>query len=321
MADTPPNQQNALKCPKFQWSFLCPRYWGIWLGLFSLRLLSFLPYRTKFNVGAFLGRLLFTIAPARRRLAEVNLALAFPGKTPEQIHQLAKAHFESLGIGLMETGINLWGRHRHHQDDESCHFHFEGVQHLQSTENQGTLLLVPHFTTLEMTGLMLSYLTPFRPIYRPHDNPLMEYLITQSRTTRTLHNHRQFAVTPIPNTDTRGMIKELKNHHRLMILPDQRYRAQGSIDVPFFEHPAPSNPGINKLSRLGKAKVLPIFTERKGHEYYLRIQPPLENFPSGDDYADTLRLHKLYETEIRKNPTQYLWTHNRWDFRKGRDYS
>lgn len=304
---------------EFKAQLLCPKYWGIWIGFLFLRFISFLPRNLKFFIGKKIGQLLYYIAPSRKSLARKNLQLSFPENNKNQIEKILKEHFESLGISLIETTINLWGSHRRPQKKpiKMPFFTFHGLENLEKYPNQGLLLVVPHFTTIETTGLMLSQVIPFRPIYRKHDNPLMEYLITKSRTL-TLDSGQ--SVTPLANSDTRAMIKALKDHENIMILPDQRYRAKGNIKVPFFGVDAPSNPGICKLAKLGNAKVLPVFTKRYGQHYEMTILPGLDNFPSGDDYSDILRLHHLYETEIKANPAQYLWTHNRWNLKKGHDF-
>ncbi|MBX4378366.1 hypothetical protein K4H02_25230, partial [Mycobacterium tuberculosis] len=43
----------------FQWQFLLPQYWGIWLGVALILPLIYLPLRYQFNIGHFLGKLLF----------------------------------------------------------------------------------------------------------------------------------------------------------------------------------------------------------------------------------------------------------------------
>ncbi len=241
--------------------------------------------------------------------------MCFPKKSVTDHQHILQEHFESLGISLMETGINLWGKHRHENNNNKNEYKnttYHGLENIEKNKNFGILLLTPHFTTVETTGLMLSFVLPYHPIYRPHDNPLMEYLITKGRIVNKLGKNKERQVSPISNKKTHSLIKNLRNKKTLLILPDQRYGSKGKVDVPFFGVLAPSNPGINKLAKLGKAKVLPVFTRRIGTKYQLTILPALENFPSGDDYKDTLRLHKLYEAEIKQNPSQYLWTHNRW---------
>lgn len=297
----------------FQWAFLYPKYWGIWLGYAALWLISRLPYNSKFALGRSLGRLLYRLAPSRRRLARRNLQLAFAEKSADEIDTILKQHFESLGTSLIETSINLWHpqRKRPKGTFDTQHIQINGLEHLQSSSDQGVLLVVPHFTTVETTGMMLASVMSFHPVYRKHDNPLVEYIITKSRS-----YHQNTCVDPIPNTQTRTMIKALRNGETLWIAPDQRYRGRNRLEVPFFDHPAPSNPGICKLAEMGKARVLPVFTRRIGNDYQLNILPGLADFPSGNDYEDILRLHRLYEAEIRENPAQYLWTHNRWDLPK-----
>lgn len=306
---------------QFTWRFLCPKYWGIWLSYGFLRLLSLIPYRLKFPVGKSIGKLLYLLASSRRKLAKQNIALCFPDKSEAEVQQILKDHFDSLGINLMESGINLWGTHRRNNtDNESKYFTVIGQENLTNYPEHGLLLTIPHFTTIEMTGLILSFLTPYRPVYRPHNNDLMEYLISTSRSIQKSAINLNREVIPVSNKDTRGLIRQLKDHKALMILPDQKYSGPGSVSVKFFGYETPSNPGINRLAKLGKAKVLPVFTRRIGHHYELTILPALENFPSGDDVADTERLHHLYEAEITQNPSQYLWVHDRWNLKNNNPF-
>ena len=308
--------QTSKESLQFKTAFLHPRFWGIWLGYALLRLIGFLPYTAKIRFGEAIGSLLYKLAGSRRRLARTNLNLAFPEKSKDEIQQLLLEHFKSLGVGLIEITVTAWGKHRRNEQDNECaFFSYVGLENLEQHSEEGVLLLVPHFTSMEMSGLMLSFVTPFRPIYRKHDNPLLEYLITKSRSPGKSQMKSERSVAPLLNTDTKTMLKALRDHQRLWIAPDQKYTDKGSLYVPFFDVMAPSNPGITKLAKLGKAKVIPCFTRRNGPYYEMHIHPALENFPTGDDYQDILRLHHLYEAEIRQNPSQYLWVHDRWDTR------
>lgn len=301
----------------FQKRFLMPQFWGIWLGVGLLRLLSLIPYRFKLSAGKTLGKLLFLIAPKRKRLAKANIELCFPDKDEEERQNLVKKHFESLGIGLMEMSLAWYGSHKrdHTHASERNLVSFVGEEHLKKAQEKGkgVLILSPHFTTLELTGLFVSFLAHFNAVYRPHDNPLMDYLIAKGRT--ILYNDLPAGV-PIANSNTRGMLKTLKAGGSLGFLPDQRYRAKGHIEVPFFGQPAKSNPATSKIAKLTGCAVVPTFTRRLDNGIYeVEFLPALDNFPSGDDYTDTLRLHHLYEAEIRRNPAQYLWVHNRWNLK------
>ncbi|GKT12653.1 MAG: Kdo2-lipid IVA lauroyltransferase/acyltransferase [Thiomicrorhabdus sp.] len=299
----------------FQISFFLPKYWGIWLGVGLLKLLNLTPFRWKTAVGNILGNLLFKLASSRRRLALANIQLCFPEKSQQEQLVIAKDHFRSIGIGLMEMGIVWWGDHKkyHSNARERQMVRFIGQENLAKAQAQGkgVLILAPHFTTLELTGLFVSFLTNYHAVYRPHDNPLMDYLIAKGRSIQFSNGEQ---VDPVANSNTRKMLKILRSGDSMTFLPDQRYRAKGHIMVPFFNQPAQSNPATSKLTKMTGCAVVPTFTRRlENLQYEVEFLPALENFPSGDELVDTLRLHQLYETEIRKHPEQYLWVHNRWD--------
>lgn len=301
---------NTAKSVEFSKMFYAPKYWGIWIMVGLLRLLSFLPYKAKLKLGKWIGFLFYKYSKSRRKQAWSNIRNAIPALSDKDAEQLTHEHFESLGISLFESIIVWWGDHRKNKTMpfEKTLVEYENLAYLKEAEasKKGVIILVPHFTTTDIIGLFLSFVTTLHPVYRPHDNLLMDYLITKGR---TLDN-----MTPISKFNTRGMIKTLKTGKNLGFLPDQKFTSKGHIKVPFFNQLAPSNPATSKLAKLTDCLVLPTFLERLDNgKYILRFQKPLENFPSGDDYEDTLRLHHIYEEEIKRNPAQYLWVHNRWN--------
>lgn len=304
--------------PTFDKRFLLPQYWGIWLGIGCLKLLSWLPYSAKFATGRFIGLVMYRLAGKRRKIAQKNLKIAFPEKTDHEQQELCKQHFESLGMSFAEMALVWYGDHKknHAKAFERTIVDFTGRENLVSalSQNKGVLILAPHFTTLEVTGLFVSFLTNYYAVYRPHNNPLMDYLIAKGRSIE-LDNGE--TVKTVANSNTRLMLKVLKGGHAMTFLPDQKYRAKGSIKVPLFDKECPSNPATSKIAKLTDCLVVPTFTKRiqtdKGIRYQVEFLPALENFPSGDEKKDTLRLHKLYENAILQAPEQYLWVHNRWN--------
>ena len=85
----------------FQWQFLLPRYWGIWLGVAILLPLIYLPLRLQFKIGSWLGRVLYHLIKSRRQDTLTNLALAFPELEDEARAAMAKQVFVNAGIVLM----------------------------------------------------------------------------------------------------------------------------------------------------------------------------------------------------------------------------
>jgi KDO2-lipid IV(A) lauroyltransferase len=121
----------------------------------------------------------------------------------------------------------------------------------------------------------------------------------------------------IERSDIRGMLRSLKDNHPVWYAPDQNYGREHSTFVPFFGIAASTITATSRLARMSGAAVVPFFQERLagGAGYHLRLQPALENFPSDNIEEDTRRVNAVIETEIRRVPEQYLWTHRRFKTR------
>jgi KDO2-lipid IV(A) lauroyltransferase len=309
--------------PVFKASFLCPKYWPLWLGIGFLRIINFLPYSIQYQIGLALGKLLFLISKKRRKIAAKNIQLCFPELADNEQQKLLKEHFKNLGMTMIESGIAWWGDYRKNPENpkEKSLVSYKGLEHIESAldSGKGVLILSPHFTSLEMTGLFVSFVTQYHPVYRPHNNELMDYLIRTGRSIPTVNQEtgKLEKVNPIANSDTRQMLKVLKRGESLVLLPDQRYRSKGRVIVPFCGHDAKSNPATSKIAKLTDCLVVTVFGRRtEGIKYEVEFLPAMQDFPGESLEEDTIRLHQLYEEEIKRNPTQYLWVHNRWDLKK-----
>jgi len=308
--------------PQFRAGFLCPKYWPLWLGVGLLKTLQLLPFNTQLKVGSWLGKLLFFTAKKRRRIAQQNMHIGFPDLSKSQQYTLLKQHFDNLGISIIEAGIAWWGSHRKHPQASNIkqHFTFKGVEHLEKAQTHGTgvILLTPHFTTVEMLLLGISLVAKLNPVYRPHNDALMDYLIRTGRSAPRINEKTglQENTNPVANSDTRQMLNVLRRGENIALLPDQRYRSKKKVIVPFLGRDAKSNPATSKIAKLTGCQVVPVFCRRlEGFNYELEFLPALENFPGSSPESDTIRLHHLYENEIKHNPAQYLWVHNRWDIK------
>src|SRR5690606_12189213 len=110
------------------------------------------------------------------------------------------------------------------------------------------------------------------------------------------------------------MFCSLKDNHPVWYAPDQGYRGKHSAMLPFFNVPAPTNTATSRIAASTGSPVLPFMVERlpESEGYLLRINAPLENFPSGAPEDDGARVNAIIETEARRVPEQYLWCHNRF---------
>lgn len=295
--------------PAFETRLLHPRHWLLWLGIGILWLaVTLLPYKFQLTLGRMVGRLLFKIMSKRRHVAERNLELCFPDMAVDERQQLLMKNFESTGIALFETGIAWWWPDWRIRRIMT----FEGQEYLDAAaaNNRGVLLFAVHSLSLEIGGRIFGLSHPGIGVYRPHNNPVMEYLQVHGR----LRSNKAL----ITKRDIRTMIKSLRNGEAVWYTSDQDFGRRSAVFAPFFAvDEAATVVGASVLTQAAPTDVLPFIVSRNPDNsgYHLCLKAPLENFPSGDNLDDAILTNKVVEQSILAAPDQYMWLHRRFKTR------
>jgi KDO2-lipid IV(A) lauroyltransferase len=282
---------------------------GFHCAIFVGRMLVLLPYKVQLKLGAFLGLITMLILRERRHIADVNLRLCFPEKTPEERKKIRINSFKSLGMAGME-GLMAWLMSDRRFN--KIPFHWEGEANYRAAEalGQGIIGLSAHFDCLEVFCRQFAQRMPNGGlVYKKSRNSLFNNLVYNSR--------KRLVKYMVAHENVLGMVKVLRKKTILWYAPDQDFGRVRSVFVPFFHAQAATIVGTSVLARLGQANVMPIFMHRlpKGAGYHVVTLPVLDNFPSGDDTADTARINALIEAHVRLYPEQYLWVHRRFKTR------
>lgn len=281
-----------------------PRYWPTWLALGVMRLVVLLPYPAVLAVGRALGRLARRLPLPYLRVARRNIELCLPELDAPAREALLDRHFESLGIGALESALTWWG------DDEAIRrlSRIDGLEHLEAAlaRGKGAIVLLAHFTTLQIGARILNVRLPINVLYRPTKNELIAAVSGGS--------FGRNARKAILRDDVRSMISALRRNEVVWYAADQSYRKKGAMMVPFFGHPAATNVFTSRLSQMTGAAVLYYATERLPGTAGWRavIEPAFEGWPGDDPVADTLRYHARIEAQVRRMPDQYWWIHRRF---------
>ena len=283
--------------------WLHPKYWGLWLFFGLQHLSTLLPLSWIEAPGTFLGWLMYRLAPSRRRVARINIQQAYPEYDEVQIKKLIKASFKSLGISVFEMGLAWWAS----GDYLRAHCDIEGLEHLEQAvaKGKGVIMLTGHFSTLEIGGALLSLYTPLHSVYKRAHNPMFDTFMLYYRSKRLKKL--------IANTNVRDFIKGLRNGYATWYAPDQDF-TQHIVFAPFLGGTATTLISTGKIAQMTGASVVPFFPQRleKGKGYKLVLLPALENFPSGDQYQDAVKVNQALEEMVRRNPEQYAWLHKRF---------
>ncbi len=193
------------------------------------------------------------------------------------------------------------------------HMKINGTKYLDEIKksNEPAIFYSGHFANFELMAMELDkFGIKTAAIYRPLNNfflnPLMEYL-----------RMKYICPTQIPKgrIGVREIIGRIKDGYSIALMMDQRV-SEGQ-KVPFFNKPAFTTTIPAQLALKYNCKLVPIFLERKGGvEFEMTVYEPYKIEKSGNEEEDTKniihKINQIIEKMIIQNPTQWIWSHNRW---------
>ena len=116
-------------------------------------------------------------------------------------------------------------------------------------------------------------------------------------------------------TGGKEIINKIKNGYSIALMVDQRV-SEGPRCA-FFNKLAHTTTIPAQLALKYNCKLIPISIERKGSiNFEMTVHEPYEAQQTENSKQDTenitLKINQNIEKMIVKNPTQWIWSHNRW---------
>ncbi len=278
-------------------------------GVFVFWLMHFLPFRTLVALGNGLGTLLYYLAKERRIVANINLSLCFAGMTHAARENLVKAHFKMFTRAILERCLLFWSRPQR----INRLIQVAGLEHFEANKYKPTILLTPHFVGMDVGGQWVAQHTDTVCMYAAQKNQYLTNLLLQKRARfgkQQLYSRQQ---------GLRPILKGMRAGMPFIYPTDQDQGVQDGAFIPFFGVPAATMTSVPRIAKMTGAKVVPCITrllqEGEGDGYLLTFYPAWENYPSGDDLADTRRVNEFIEQRVLEMPAQYFWLHKRFKTR------
>jgi len=282
---------------------------GARILLAFLWLFQWLPLRVQAALGRAFGSLGWHLVRSRRRVALRNLELCFPELAAAERERLAREHFRWLGRSLLERGL-LW-----YASPERLRrlIHVEGDVGLAERSAKPVMWLVPHFMGLDVAGasVLLFQKRKGISIYQRQSNAVLDRALRRGRL--RLGNAEIFE----RDDAGRALVRAIRRGDAFFNLPDMDFGTRDAAFVPFFGVEATTLLAPSRMARALDMVVQPIVAEilPGGAGYRVRYEAPWSDFPSDDAVADAARMNRWIESEIRRNPAQYLWVHRRFKTR------
>jgi len=197
--------------------------------------------------------------------------------------------------------------------NNNSHIEIKGEHILQKIieKNKPVIFVSGHFAnfelmSMELTKRNINLSTIYRPLNNFFLNPFMEHI----RKTHICKNQIKKGIAGIKTT-----INYIKNNFSIALMIDQRI-SEGKR-LPFFEHMAFTTTLPSQLALKFNLDIVPIYIARKENDNFeMQIYEPIQFLNKEDIEINKLdiaiKLNKILEQMVSKDPGQWIWTHNRW---------
>ena len=261
-------------------------------------------------VGLKLSRIIFStifklFAPAfkSKKIIDKNLSI-FASEVPNiDKNQIISEMWKNYGMTFIEyMFLNTFRKN-------SSHIEIKGDENLNVaiSKKKPLIFVSGHFAnfelmSMEITKRNIKLATIYRPLNNIFLNPFMEILrkkfICKNQIKKGLNG-------------VRDAIEYIKNDFSIALMIDQRVSEGEKIN--FYKKPALTTTLPAQLALKYKLSIVPVFIQRKSNsKFVLEFQNEIKSEDFHDKLELTQKLNEVLEKMIVRNPTQWIWTHNRW---------
>ena len=278
-----------------------------YLGLGFLYFLNALPITVNHAIGDALGWIADHLPIERKKVVDINLRLCFPHLSEQELKKLALKHWQLFGRSITERGYLWLG------SEEQIEQMVQIKSDIDMTDGKSRLFFSMHLLGIEAGLIGISLYLNKRGL----QSPITLYIKMKNDffDQKIKHWRERFGGRMIlRQQNSREMIRAIRSNQAVAISPDMDLGKQDSVFVPFFGVPTCTVTSISRMAKIVQTEVCPVITTLNpdGKSYTVHIGKPLENFPTNDEVADTLRLNQFFEEQIIPRPEEYYWVHKRF---------
>ena len=265
--------------------------------------------RNASNLGGVLGKLIGPFFRSKS-LIKKNIKLGLGDISKDEEEKIINGMWSNIGRTFAEY---VFLKDFKFNKTDFNHMKIIGSEHLDEIKksNKPVIFYSGHFANFELMAMELEkFGIKTAAIYRPLNNlflnPIMEYLRMKYICSNQI---------PKGRVGMREIVSKITNNYSIALMVDQRVGEGKKIN--FFNQPAQTTTIPAQLSLKYDCKLVPISLKRiEGINFEMTVYEPYKIQKTGDADHDTknitLKINQIIEKMITKNPTQWLWSHNRW---------
>lgn len=262
---------------------------------------------------------MYYLARYRRRVVRRNLENAFPDKTKKEVIAIEKAFYRNFCDYWVETMKLL-----HISDREmKKRMVFKNMEYLNQVHREGhsVLMYLGHFGNWEWIPSITLWMdedVTAAQIYRPLRSQVFDRLFLNLR--------KRFGSVGIAKEDTLRAIVRMKREGRKLVIGFMSDQTPSPRNIhywsSFMSQDTAVFTGVERIAKRAGFYVFYLDVSRKKRGYY-EVEPRLISIDpkQTEEFEITEKYIRMMETTIRRNPAYWLWSHNRWKFKREADGS
>ena len=240
-----------------------------------------------------------------KQIIKSNILRAIPEIDQQEINYIKKNMWNNYGRTLSEYMFLKNFRNNKLQTN----IHLEGGEILEQIKNEKTpvIFVSGHFSNFELMAMQIEKSgINLAAIYRPLNNIFLNILMEKIRKKYICKNQIKKGTGGV-----RQLLKLYKRGYSVALMIDQR--VSEGIRSKFFNEDAFTTTIPAQFIKKFNCKVVPIYIERFNDiNFNIKIEKPLEFSKDTSKDKITRDLNIWLEKMILKNPSKWIWSHNRW---------
>ena len=236
-----------------------------------------------------------------------------------------KKNLENSKIGNSEKDRkiiinNMWGNYgrifaeymyikKYRKNNLSNNIEIIGQNILEEIKNNNkpVIFISGHFNNFELMAMHIEKSgVDLAAIYRPLNNKFLNPLMEKIRIKYICKKQIKKGIS-----GTKEILKHFKEGTSIALMIDQR--VSEGISCNFFNNKALTTTIPAQFVKKFNCRVVPIYIERKNkYQFRLEIHKPLEFLNNETIETITSNLNEILEQMVKRNPDQWIWTHDRW---------
>ena len=266
-------------------------------------LFKVLGYRISSDIGCLLGK---TFGPLfRSKKIIVNNLIKFDSTlTPEKIENISKEMWGNYGRILSEYPFISDFR----KGDLNRFIKIENIEKLDEIKKgQPVIFVSAHFSNFELMPMIIEKAgVNLAAIYRPLNNKMVNSIMEPLRKKYICKNQIKKGINGV-----RESLKFFNQGTSIAIMIDQRVSEGEKIN--FFNNPAYTTTIPKQFAKKFRCKIQPVHIERYDKIHFkILFDEQIVVGENTDEDSISLKLNQWLEKKIKKNPTQWIWSHDRW---------